>query len=173
MRRFAWLMLGIGAVACEEKKTPPPPLAEASAPGALAAPSLLPTSIARIEAPEVAVRASGSTVVVTWSAPPGTGLNEEAPFKVQWNRSEGLVEAPPETKSTGASAKDGFKVAVKPAAGAPRATLDGEIDLVVCDVATHRVCVPVRRALALGFIVTKDAPADAPLVVKLPEAKAR
>jgi hypothetical protein len=169
-RRFAWVTLGLGVVACDKATTPS--AVEASAPATtVAVDAASPTSIDLIEAPEVAVRASGSTVVVTWSTPRGTGVNEDAPFKVRWNRSEGLLEAPPEMKATGASVKEGFKVPVKPATGAPRATLDGELSLVVCDTATHRVCVSVRRSLMLGFIVTKDAPADAPLVVKLPEAK--
>jgi hypothetical protein len=63
-------------------------------------------------------------------------------------------------------------VRVLPAAGATRARLEGELDLVVCDVDTHAVCVPVRRALDLGFAVTKDGAAETVLNVKLPEAKA-
>jgi hypothetical protein len=126
----------------------------------------------RIEAPEVAVRATGGVVRVKWKAPQGTGVNEEAPFKVRWNRSEGLSEAPPEMKSTGATVKDGFAIPLKLMGGVPRATLDGEMDLVVCDVATHKVCVPVRRALELGFVVTNQAPAEPTLEITLPEAKA-
>jgi thiol-disulfide isomerase/thioredoxin len=125
-----------------------------------------------IDAPSVQVRASGTTVKVVWDAPAGTGVNEEAPFKLRWNRSEGLAEAPPEQKATGAKVKDGFTIPIKPIAGTTHATLDGEIDLVVCDVVTHKICVPLRRGLALGFVVTKDAPAEQPLRVKLPEAKA-
>ncbi len=157
----------IALTAIDLKGLAPPQTGVAVAAAAPAAPS------ERIEAPEVAVRATGGTVRVKWKAPAGTGVNEEAPFKVRWNRSEGLSEAPPEMKSTGATVKDGFAIPLKPMQGVPRATLDGEIDLVVCDVATHKVCVPVRRALELGFVVTDGAPAEPTLDIVLPEAKAR
>lgn len=110
---------------------------------------------------------------VKWQTPAGTGINEDAPFRVRWKKSEGLTEAPPEMKATGANVKDGFDVHVAPLPGAPRATLDGDVDVVVCDVATHRVCVPVRRSLDLGFVVTADAPGAATLDIRLPAAKAR
>ena len=109
---------------------------------------------------------------MTWDAPKGTGLNEEAPFKVRWKKSEGLSETPADTKTTGATVKKVFDLVVKPAAGAARAKLEGELDLVVCDVETHAVCVPVRRALDLSFVVTKDGAAETELKVTLPEAKA-
>lgn len=128
-------------------------------------------NVESVEAPEVAIRKDGTTVHVRWNAPKGTAVNDDAPFKVRWKNSEGLAEAPPEMKSTGANVKDGFDVKVVPLSGAPRATLDGHVDLVVCDVATHAVCVPVKRKLDLGFIVTKDAPAETKLDVNLPEAK--
>jgi thiol-disulfide isomerase/thioredoxin len=125
----------------------------------------------KIEASNVAVRAAGTTVRMVWDAPKGTGLNEDAPFKVRWKKSEGLSETPADTKTTGASVKKAFDVVVKPAAGAAQARLEGELDLVVCDVDTHAVCVPVRRALDLSFAVTKDGAADTELKVTLPEAK--
>jgi hypothetical protein len=161
------------AVACGcEKKPVAPPAPEDAGGGLLPAIEARAPSD-RVEAPEVAVRASGGTVRVKWRAPRGTGVNEDAPFKVRWNRSEGLSDAPPEMKATGATVRDGFSIPVKLMAGVPRATLDGEMDLVVCDIATHRVCVPVRRALMLGFVVSPDAPAEPALVVTLPEAKAQ
>ena len=126
----------------------------------------------KIEATDIAVRAAGTTVRLTWDAPKGTGVNEEAPFKVRWKKAEGLSETPRDTKTTGATVKRTFDVMVKPAAGAARAKLEGELDLVVCDVETHAVCVPVRRALDLGFAVTRDGAAETVLNVKLPEAKA-
>ena len=67
--------------------------------------------------------------------------------------------------------KKTFDVMVKPASGAARARLEGELDMVVCDVETHAVCVPVRRALELGFAITKDGAAETLVNVKLPEAK--
>jgi thiol-disulfide isomerase/thioredoxin/sugar lactone lactonase YvrE len=126
----------------------------------------------KIEASDVAVRSAGTTVHLTWDAPKGTGVNEEAPFKVRWKKSEGLSETPADTKTTGATVKKSFDVTVRPASGAARARLEGELDMVVCDVETHAVCVPVRRALVLGFAVTKDGAAETVLNVKLPEAKA-
>lgn len=170
-------------VACEKKQA-------AEAPAAAAAPEAPPktgpqdavpphakgggpttANVESVEAPEVAIRKEGTTVHVRWNAPKGTAVNHEAPFKVRWKNSEGLAEAPPEMKSTGANVKDGFDVKVVPLAGAPRATLDGHVDLVVCDVATHAVCVPVKRKLDLGFVVTHDAPSETKLDVRLPEAK--
>lgn len=125
----------------------------------------------KIEATDVAVRAAGTTVRLTWDAPKGTGVNEEAPFKVRWKKAEGLSETPADTKTTGATVKKTFDVMVKPASGAARARLEGELDMVVCDVETHAVCVPVRRALELGFAITKDGAAETVVNVKLPEAK--
>ena len=52
---------------------------------------------------------------------------------MRWDRSDALAEAPPDVKATGTAARDGFRIAVKPLAGAPNATLGGIIDLVVCD----------------------------------------
>jgi thiol-disulfide isomerase/thioredoxin/sugar lactone lactonase YvrE len=129
--------------------------------------------IEKVEIPEVRVRPDGPTkVLVTWSAPPGTGVNEDAPFRVRWNRSDGLVDVPSDVKSAGRAVKDGFSVSVRPMAGAPNASLTGEIDLVICDVATHSICVPVRRSLELGFISVKDASPEAKVTVPLPQAKA-
>jgi hypothetical protein len=164
----AVLVLACGA--CKKKEAAKQQPAPASADAPPSATALTPSIGEELEAPEVAVRATGSTVHVVWSAPPGTGVNEDAPFKVRWSRSEGL-DAPPEMSATGAKVKDGFDLPVKPFAGAARATLGGMIDLVVCDMATHKVCLPVKRNLDLGFIITKDGPAETKLVVKLPEAK--
>ena len=69
--------------------------------------------------------------------------------------------------------KDGFAITVRPMKGAPNATLDGEIDIVICDAATHSVCVPVKRSLELGFMSVKDASAETRVEVPLPEAKAQ
>lgn len=133
-----------------------------------------PDKLEKVEVPEVRIRPDGPTQVrVAWKAPPGTAVNDDAPFKVRWNRSDGLVEAPSDVKSTGSKVKDGFSVTVKPMAGAPVATLAGEIDIVICDAATHSVCVPVKRSLELGFMAVKGASADARVEVPLPEAKAQ
>ncbi|NVL67880.1 hypothetical protein, partial [Escherichia coli] len=85
---------------------------------------------------------------------------------------DALADAPSDVKQTGAAARDGFRIAVKPLDGAPNATLTGVIDLVVCDVATHAVCVPVRRKVEIEFVVGKAAPAETTVTVDLPQAKA-
>jgi hypothetical protein len=122
--------------------------------------------------PEVPIRAGTTmTVKVAWKAPQGTGVNEDAPFRVRWNRSDALAEAPADVKATGVEAREGFRIKVKPLDGAPNATLGGVIDLVVCDVATHNVCVPVRRTLEIEFVVAKAAPEETTVTVDLPQAK--
>lgn len=166
--RVIFLAAVLGLVACDEKEAPPAPSA-APAPS----PSTAPPELETLEVPELSVRPSGTKVRVTWDVPAGTGVNEEAPFKLRWSRSEGLAEVPPDEKVPGAAVKNGFDVEVKPMKGVPHATLDGTITMVVCDVATHAVCVPVKRKLGLGFVVTDDAPASQRLAVKLPEAKPR
>jgi hypothetical protein len=125
----------------------------------------------RVDAPEVAVGPTGGVVHVHWSAPPGTALNEDAPFRVRWKGSEGLAEAPPEMKGTGRNVKDGFDVSVKPLPATPRATLDGDLDLVVCDAVAHTTCLPVRREMHLDFVVEPGAQENTTLDVRLPEAR--
>ncbi len=145
-------------------------VAVAGAPPADAGPS---GRIEKVEVPEVRIRPDAPTVVkVAWSAPSGTAVNDDAPFRVRWNRSDGLAEAPSDVKSTGSAVKDGFSVKVQPMPGAPNATLAGEIDLVICDVATHSVCVPVKRSVELGFMTVKDAAPEARIEIPLPQAKA-
>ena len=74
-------------------------------------------------------------------------------------------------KSNGSAVKDGFGMKVQPMRGAPNATLDGEINIVVCDANNHSVCLPVRRSVELGFIVAKDASEEATVNIPLPQAR--
>ncbi len=170
------LALGLTAMAslgCE-KKADDPPKPDAVAVGAkTAAPTVMDAGpIETIEVPEVRVRKDAPTSVrVTWVTPKNTAVNDEAPFRVRWNRSDGLADAPADVKSTGSQVKDGFTVKVQPMANAPNASLTGEINIVVCDSATHSVCVPVKRSLELGFVVTQDAAEQATVKVPLPEAR--
>jgi hypothetical protein len=175
--RILALVLVTAGLGCERKTpdaTPSPSPAPAPAP-----PPPPPSSASahlqsdKVEFPEVHIRPGVETKVrVAWRSPPGTGVNEEAPFKVRWSHSDALADAPADVKATGTSAKDGFDIQVKPLAGAPNATLTGVIDLVVCDMATHAVCIPVRRKIEIEFVVNKSAPSDTTVTVDLPQAKA-
>lgn len=128
----------------------------------------------RVDFPEVPIKAGATTTVhVTWKAPAGTGVNEDAPFRVRWSKSDALEAAPADVKATGAAAKNGFSIDVKPLSGAPNATLGGVIDLVVCDVETHLVCVPVKRTVDIEFVVGKGSPPDTTVAVPLPQARPR
>jgi hypothetical protein len=183
------LVGALGLAGCERKATPAPEAA-AAAPAASAMPipregppgavargagsAGEPTrQFAKVDFPEVPIRAGATTTVkVAWKSPPGTGVNEDAPFRVRWDRSDALAEAPSDVKATGNAARDGFNIVVKPLAGAPNATLGGVIDLVVCDMATHAVCIPVRRKVDIEFVVGKTAAAETTVTVDLPQAKA-
>ena len=130
-----------------------------------------PVQRAKIEFPEVPIRAAANTVVhVAWKTPAGTSVNEDAPFKVRWFRSDALEAAPADVKSTGNSARAGFDITVKPLGSAPNATLGGVIDLVVCDSVNHSVCVPVRRTVDIEFVVGKAAAAETTVTIDLPQA---
>lgn len=179
-----WLvaLLVVAACACEKKSPsgaspadtvavgaqPAPKSASASAKHALVDASI----VEKVEVPEVRVRKDATTTVrVTWATPKGTAVNDEAPFRLRWSRSEGLIDAPSDVRSTGSDVKGGFRVKVHPMVDAPNATLGGEIDIVVCDAATHAVCVPVRRKVELGFVIVKDAPDETTVAIPLPEAR--
>ena len=164
--------LCLGLVACEKKEAPPPPAASASAP-VVAAPSAAPPVSSKVEFPEVPIRAKEPTTVhVAWKTPPGTEVNDEAPFRVRWNRSDALSEAPSDVKATGTAAKKGFDIEVKPLAGSPNATLGGVIELVVCDAQNHSVCVPVKRLVDIEFVVGGSATAETTVTIPLPQARA-
>ncbi|MBX3207278.1 MAG: hypothetical protein KF764_19680 [Labilithrix sp.] len=169
-------VLSSAIVGCERKPAPSADASPATV-GPTAAAELAPdaavaAAIEKVEVPEVRIRADADTTVrVTWITPPGTAVNDDAPFRVRWNRSDGLADAPNDVKSTGSAVKDGFRVTVRPMAGAPNATLGGEINIVVCDSQTHSVCVPVRRSVELGFIAAKDAAGEATVAIPLPAAK--
>jgi hypothetical protein len=107
---------------------------------------------------------------VGWTAPAGTAVNAEAPFRVVWTEAKGLVRAPNALRAKGAAVSSGFEVTVEPAPNAKQAELVGVLDLVVCDVVTHRQCVPVRRTVRATFDVAPGAgPATA--AITLPSAR--
>jgi hypothetical protein len=129
------------------------------------------TAIERVRVDEVAVAARGTTIHVAWHVPQGTGVNGEAPFHVHWRQSDGLAIPPPAMNAKGADVQGGFDVALTPIADTPGGKLVGDLDIVVCDTATHLVCVPLRRELELPFRVEALAPSAATVTVALPEAK--
>lgn len=168
MRKVVLGLALLVVAGCEDKqqgRDAPKPPAESAPLAARAAPLA-------VEIPEVRVRPDAPTTVrVAWVTPSGTTVNDDAPFRVRWTGSEGLAEAPQDVKSTGSSVKDGFSLTVQPTTGAPNATLDGDISIVVCDDVTHSVCLPVKRHVQLGFIAVKDAAAETSVSIPLPAAK--
>jgi len=64
----------------------------------------------------------------------------------------------------------GSALSVEPLAGASSASLTGVLDLVICDIETHRVCVPVRRTVKADFAVQGAAEAPA-ATLELPAAR--
>ena len=117
---------------------------------------------------------TATTIHGAWEAPLGTAVNDDAPFHVRWTTSEGLAEVPPELRGKGREVSRGFDVRVVAARGAPEAGLAGTVDLVVCDEATHAVCVPVKRRLEMPFLVSDVADAGAARrEVRVPLPRAR
>ena len=110
-----------------------------------------------------------SKIVVHWDIPKGTGVNDEAPFRVVWATSRGLARLPAPTREKGTLAKEGFEIQIEPVAGSTTAELTGVLDMVVCDVVTHAVCLPVRRTLVTSFAVAPGA-TPAPVTIPLPAA---
>ena len=106
-----------------------------------------------------------SKIQVRWEIPKGTGVNDEAPFRVVWATSRGLARLPAPTREKGTLAQEGFEIELEPVAGAKTVELVGVLDMVVCDVVTHSVCLPVRRTLAASFSVE---PGAAPALVSIP-----
>jgi hypothetical protein len=124
----------------------------------------------RFDAAEVAVPPGKSNLHVAWSVPDGTAINDDAPFGVRWGSSDGLVTPPTDIRGTGKQVKGGFDVPIDVMPGAEGATLGGDIDLVVCDVETHAVCVPLKRKLSLTFATSK-ATTQGRVMLPLPKAK--
>ena len=152
---------------------------EAVALGDLAAPSAATPTRAAIDPRDPTIPlgplrippGSSSKIRVSWEIPQGTGVNDEAPFRVVWASARGLARLPAPTREKGTLARDGFEIQVEPVAGAKTAELTGVLDMVVCDVVTHSVCLPVRRTLTASFAVEAGAP-PAAVSIPLPAAAA-
>lgn len=104
-----------------------------------------------------ATAARGGKLHVAWQIPAGTGVNPDAPYRVKWDGGQ--------LHGKGAEIANGFDV---PVAGE---SLVLDVDLVICDIATHAVCVPVRREL--DVTVRLDAAAASPAAVTAPLPAAR
>jgi len=183
-RALLLALLSVLAGACE--RTDPTPQAAASpaaslapeliqaakgpSPGSLGALGPAPRALEKFDAAEVNVPPGKSMLHIAWDLPPGTGVNDEAPFAVRWSQSDGLVAPPSDIVGVGKDVAAGFDVPVEPMATATAAQLAGEVSLVVCDVATHSVCVPLKRRLEVTFGVTKGGKPGS-LRVPLPRAK--
>ncbi len=147
----------------------PAPIDDAATPSAALSASS-PAGNVLIE--EIAISSAGPTTVhVTWSAPKGTGVNADAPFHVRWRESDGLADVPPAMDARGAEVEAGFDVVLTPIAGVAGGRLGGDLNVVVCDVATHRVCVPVHRRIELPFRAESGGARRVPISVPLPEAR--
>lgn len=108
--------------------------------------------------------ATGGAVHIAWQLPAGTAVNADAPFRVHVLERTG-GELPADVRGTGKDHPAGVDL---PIAGTAPSHVRADLDLVVCDEVTHRVCVPVRRELS--FDVAFGA-AGAPLSLPLPDAR--
>jgi hypothetical protein len=129
-----------------------------------------PRESTRIRLEGLAVTTAPSRLHFAWKMPAGTTVNEDAPFRLRWRTSEGLATPPEDVK--GAAHSAGFDVELTPTKTATQASLLGDVELVVCDADTHKVCVPVKRELQLDFSVGADARTKS-VEIPLPEARAQ
>ncbi len=144
------------------------PLPAERAPSAASAPAAA-HKRDRVVLEEIGVPDAPSVVNVHFEIPPGTTVNDEAPFRIRWKSSESLENAPDDVSAKGAGHEHGFRIALRPTRGAKVARLLGEVELVVCDADTHSICMPVKREVDLTFVVGgKTAPK--PVGLKLPSA---
>jgi DNA-binding beta-propeller fold protein YncE len=107
-------------------------------------------------------------IQIAFSVPAGTGVNEDAPVHVRAGKNDGLVFPPKELRGKGKDFQKGFEIEAESVAGVRTAHLELVVDLVTCDIKTHRVCVPLTRQLDLTFVSDGK---EGPIVLPLPEAK--
>jgi hypothetical protein len=187
MRRSALLFFSLFFLlpACDDK-----PAAKATAPATAAAVDLAPPQTAaagggavpgaigaaapkaveRFDTAEIVVPPGTSTLHIAWDLPKGTGVNDDAPVRVRFLESDGLIVAPTDLNGHGKDFASGFDVPLQIASNTTAAKLSGDVELVVCDVDTHSVCVPLKRRLEVTFGVQRGANPGA-LRLALPQAK--
>ncbi|MGH7282049.1 MAG: hypothetical protein ACRELY_11035, partial [Polyangiaceae bacterium] len=118
----------------------------------------------RIALGNVALGAKG--VHVEWQVPTGTGVNEDAPFRAHFLEAAGAA-LPADVRGTGKDVKNGFDMPITLSAPKSPAHFRADVDVVACDIATHRVCLPVRREIS--FDVVDGGPST--LKIPLPLAR--
>ena len=172
------LLLVCALVCCDKKESAvtiaPPVITTASASGSALVEGAVIGKPERVkfDAAEIAVPPGKSNLHVQWSVPDGTAINDDAPFSVRWGSSDGLVAPPSDIKGHGKDVASGFDVPIELMAGASGGQLAGDVDLVVCDVETHSICVPLKRRLELTFAAGKGN-AKGHVTLPLPRAKPR
>ncbi len=124
-----------------------------------------------LDAAEIAVPEGKSQLHVAWDVPKGTEINDDAPIAVRWKSSDGLASTPSDITGHGKDIANGFDIPIELFKGASGGQLIGDLDLVVCDIETHSVCVPIKRRIELTFAVGKGN-AQGKVVLPLPKAKA-
>lgn len=170
------LLLIFALVACDKKESAvtisPPVITTANAPGSALIEGAVakPGERVKFDAAEIAVPPGKSNLHVQWSVPEGTAINDDAPFTVRWGSSDGLVAPPVDIKGHGKDVRGGFDVPIELMAGASGGQLSGDVDLVVCDIETHSICVPIKRRLELTFAAGKGN-AKGNVTLPLPQAK--
>jgi hypothetical protein len=173
-------LLLLCALACCDKKesavtiSPPVITTASAADSTLVEGAILgrPGERVKFDAAEIAVPPGKSNLHVQWSVPDGTAINDDAPFTVRWGSSDGLVAPPTDIKGHGKDVASGFDVPIELMSGASGGQLAGDVDLVVCDVETHSICVPLKRRLELTFAASKGN-AKGHVTLPLPRAKPR
>lgn len=172
MPRALVLVSLFGLLECNKKAQEVAPITSASPPPSVIA---APTKEAkrpkdRFDAVEVAVPDGKSSLHVSWKLPDGTGVNDEAPFAVRWVSSDGLTVTPTDIHAIGRDVAKGFEIPIELMAGTSGGKLSGDLEMVVCDIATHAVCVPLRRQLEITLSPSKGAALGA-VVLPLPSSR--
>jgi hypothetical protein len=89
-----------------------------------------------------------ATVHVRWTLPAGTAINDDAPFRLRWTKTDGLPSAPAPVSTTGKSVAGGYDIPLT--VGDQPGALVALLDVVLCDSETHALCLPIRRRLVLA-----------------------